>query len=165
MRITKTIAEEVAVKLLAKKDLQIKKAKDELSNFAEQFLEKTLPKEVLETYKKFKPFFRESIEIIVDGNGLSYEYIELSKRYPYGNSKTYLPNEVDAKTFRKLIDKRNDLVKQRRELKEELSNAIFNLKTYKAVQENFPEAFEFLPKENKNTALAINISEIRQKIK
>lgn len=49
-------------------------------------------------------------------------------------------------------------------LRKEIENAVFNLRTYKAVQENFPEAFEYLPTQKTTSALALNISDLRNRI-
>jgi hypothetical protein len=163
MRITKTIASEVAEKLLSKKDLEIKEAGLKLSEYAQAFVEAQIPKEVIEAYEKYKGYFNYRREFQLKGNGLNYEYVSCLNQLPYSNY-LFEPNPEQAKVFRVLIDNLAKLRSERIKLKTELENAIFNLRTFKMVEENFPEAVPFLPK-SQSTSLVVNLSEIRQKLK
>lgn len=162
-RITKLIAENVAVKLTEKQNTEIKELKAELSNkFTEIYL-KIIPQEVFNVFKKHRNFFKERQSVQIAGNGFQWQSIEFNKSLPYTNS-TFTPNENDAKLLLSLLDKIEDKKSELSKLKQEITALVFNLGTYAKVNSEFPEATPFLPI-IKSTALMINISDLRKKLK
>jgi len=160
--ITKAIANEVALKLTEKKRANIKKLETTLSSVLHGMILKTIPKEVVELFEKHPKFFGTRSSFQLQGNGWNYKYLNSVKQIPTYNS-SFSPNAKDSETLTKLD---NEVKKERQDyekLVSEIETALFGLRTYKRVQENFPEAFELLP--NKiNTSLSVNLSDIRQKL-
>jgi len=163
MNITKAIATEVAAKLLKKQSLEIKSLKDELTVKFTEIYSKELPKEVLDLFSKHPDYFEARRQMQVTGNGFSYQYINLQFPMPSKRS-CFSPNEKDAKILMTYLNKINDKKAGYNKLFSELEIALFGLRTYKRVEENFPEAFLLLPNKT-TTAIALNISDLRQKIK
>lgn len=165
MRITKQIASEVAKQLLAEKRKENDKNWIELSKKVYESVLKTVPKEIIELHEKHPSFVRTSRSIKLIGNGFNHEYVNTSKEFPCEHySKNYVPTAKEGVEWIKLLNDYNDGKESIKKLNSEIELALYNLRTYKAVQENFPEAYELLP-EKTSTALSINISDIRQKIK
>jgi hypothetical protein len=165
MRITKQIASDVANQLLAKKVKGNNRNWTELSNEVYESVLKTIPKEITELQEKYPSYVRTSQNVRLFGNGFNHENINTPKSFPCTDySKTYTPTEKEAAEWIKLLNDYKDGKDNLRKLSSEIESALYNLKTYKAVQENFPEAYELLP-EKVSTSLSVNISDIRQKIK
>lgn len=165
-RITKSLAEDVARKMVA---TRIEAANLKENIFLELLYEKVkniIPKEVLDFYGCYTEFIRECSEIRVSGYGFNYQYFSLCKKLPtqdkYGIIE-YLPSEKDANELLSYMDAYQLAYREAKELQKEIETTLFNLRNYKSVQDNFPEAFEFLPKQQ-TTAIALNISDLRQKI-
>jgi hypothetical protein len=76
-------------------------------------------------------------------------------------------SETCPKELLKQFNKIQTLEKEIKDLKLEIETALYStLRTYKRVEESFPEALEFLPPMNNNkTALVVNLSSLRDKIK
>lgn len=162
-RITKQIAEDVAVKLTKKQALEIEKLqKDMKQKFTEIYL-KTIPKEIMDLFEKYPKYFEKRSSFQISGNGFQYQQLHTDKDYP-SSQYSYSLKEKDASLMLGLMntldDKKNELYK----LKKEVANLLFNLRTYAKVNSEFPEASPFLPK-TVTTALMVNISDLREKLK
>jgi len=163
MNITKLIATEVAEKLTDKKRLEIVNLKTDLSLVFEGIVLKSIPDEVIKLYKKYPNHFETKRSFQLCGNGFEYQYLGVTKDIPHYKS-SFTPNEEDSKLLINKLNEIKDLKKKYDELFKEIEITLFSLRTYKRVEENFPEAFLLLP--NKTTyAVALNISDLRQKIK
>lgn len=162
-RITKQIAENVAIKLTEKQAKEIKDLQSELKDkFTEIYL-KTIPKEVLDLFKKHPDFMETRSSMQLQGNGFNYQYIGLNASYPCKNH-VFTPSPQDAKI---LLSQINDVYNKKSELsklKLEIETLVFGLRTYAKVKSEFPEAAPFLPKAT-STALMVNISDLRKKLK
>lgn len=162
-RITKLIAENVAVKLTEKQALEIKELKTELSNkFTEIYL-KTVPKEILDLHKKYPDFIETRSSFQMSGNGFQYQSLSLNSSFPAKNH-CFSPNEVDAKMLLKLLNEIDKKKSELSKLKTEVEALVFGLRTYAKVNSEFPEATPFLPK-TITSALMVNISDLRKKLK
>ena len=162
-RITKQIAENVAIELTKKNALEIKELKADLdSKFTEIYL-KTVPKEVLQLFEKYPDYLETRSSMQISGNGFQYQSLSLNKSFPSENH-IFLPNEKDAKRLLSLVNEISDKKSEHSKLKQEVSALLFNLKTYNRVNSEFPEASPFLPK-SVSTALMVNISDLREKLK
>lgn len=161
--ITKVIASEVAIKLTAKKQKEINLLRTELREEFESIYLKTIPTEVLKCFEKFPNYFESRNEISVSGNGLNWQRLFFTRKLPV-NSGTYLPNKVDAESLLKKENNIQDRNKEILKLRTEIEIALFSLRSYKRIIEQFPEAQPFLPEKISN-ALAINISDIQSKLK
>lgn len=160
--ITKQIAYDVALLLCVKKEKEVKKSSNILKDFFTDFYEKQLPKSVLEGFKINPDYYKKADYISVVGTGLNWNSIDFNKKLPIKENNV----AIDEKTAAKLVvmmNKKSEDLKGYNALMTEIQNALLNLRTYKKIEENFPEAFKLLP-EKISTKLSINLSEIRSKI-
>lgn len=163
MNITKAIAVEVAEKLIQKQGLELKGLKEDLKQKLENIILGTIPKEIKDFYKKHPSYVETRQSFQLSGNGFEYQYLNTKNHIPAFKS-SFQPNETDALLIKNSLNQIKDKEKEYKKLFSEIEVALFGLRTYKRVEENFPEAFLLLP--NKiTTSLAVNISDLRQKIK
>jgi len=163
MNITKAIATEVAGKLLSKQVLEIQTLRKELEYKFDEIYLKTIPKEVVELFKKYPNYFYTRRNFQLSGNGFNWKSVSTSKDLPSING-SFIPNATDAVILLDAINIIDTKKSEYHKLTSEIENALFSLRTYKRVQENFPEAFVFLPNSISNK-LVVNISDLRNKIK
>jgi len=167
MNITRTIAEEVAQKLTAQKQREIKEMKGRLGMAVTLAYESTIPKEVAILFDTHKDWMKKVSSVRLHGRGFNYETINLSKVLPSKKEEYSSQNmNVEKEYGDKWIKDHQLIEKAQKELKTlvaEIENALIGLKTYKRVEENFPEAAKFLPQKG-NTAIAINLSHIRNQL-
>lgn len=165
-RITKQIAEEVAKKLVAPKKEKLKARNKEFSMNITELCLSRIPAEILDCYYENRSYFNTTHYFRPTGNGWQMQHLDLSEELPSPNGNSF-SFEMDVKTSNALLKEFNrnkDQKEQIEELQRDLENILFNLRTYKAVTENFPEAAEHLPK-IVNNSIALNLSDIRNRIK
>jgi len=73
-----------------------------------------------------------------------------------------ITKEENKKLFT-LVQKREKQKNEIKNLRKEIKQALINLKTFKRVETEFPEAFKFLPK-NVSTALVVNVDSIKKQL-
>lgn len=162
-RITKQIAENVAVKLTEKQSLKIKELQANLKDkFTEIYL-KTIPKEVIDFHAKYPNFTETRQSVQCTGNGFQWQSLGFNGHVP-SISNTFSPNEKDAKLLLKLLNEIDDKKSELSKLKHEIEVLVFGLRTYAKVNSEFPEATPFLPN-SVSSALMVNISDLRKKLK
>lgn len=165
-RITKTLASQVAAKLAAPIWNRAENLEKDLMALITPLYEATLPKDILNTFKKYPKYFNVSGHIRISGPGLgAWNSFELSKALPKKES-SYNTLTVDQEVANKIVDLDNKITttkKEYREHKQEIETAVFGLRTYGKVQLEFPEAFVLLPPIT-STALTVNLKSIRCKI-
>lgn len=165
--ITKDIARQTAIKMIAKIEAKVKNKKAELSELIIENYNKNLPKEILEASLKYPNYFKKSSQVLLKENGLNDSF-SLTKSV-CSTLDTYqvvfIPEVAIAKLLSKGIIELNKLENKKKELRIQIENTLLNLKTYKRIQDQFPEAFEFLPeKAQTDNALAIPIDDIRKQL-
>jgi hypothetical protein len=165
-RITKEIANRVAVNLTSKKLEEYELLRKNYSSKAFDIYMATIPKEVVELKEKFPEYFSTAGYLNITGNGFNYDQIKLEKRaISKGNGGSYYsPSPQDAKILMAMKNKVEDAKKSCQDLVREIENLVYHLRTYAKVSEQFPEAIPFLPNKPITTALAINIDDIRKKL-
>nr|DAJ08476.1 MAG TPA: Nucleotide modification associated domain 5 [Caudoviricetes sp.] len=163
MRITKTIAENVAEELTKKLDEKIKEHKKDLEKVAGNIYVKSLPKGLMEAYDKFPKYFNTRCSIQLVGNGANYETIWLDKEYPSVEYR-YTASEKDTKSILGRYDTIKKLEKEKKDLETNIQEALLALKTYKRVEQEFPEAVQYLPESSSCIAIAIPMKDLRGKI-
>ena len=164
-RITKQIAELTAKSLVKEKKEKIKEKTVAFKEKVESLLLEQTPREVLNLFVKHPNYITTCNSVQISGNGWDFQTIVLNRSLPSDNNYRiqFVP---DVETAAILLTKYKEIEESRKEVRElelDLSNAIFNLRTYKSVEENFPEAFLLLPK-IVNHSLQINLSDIRNRI-
>lgn len=161
--ITKTQAEEAAVKLTATQQKEYDKARKETQTcFTELYLA-TIPEEVKSLFEKYPSYFVSRKEFQLHGNGFNWQHVNTLKEVPCAK-RAYSPEPKEAEKLLKLLnieaEKRSELEK----LRSEIEIALNSLRTFKRIKESFPEASKYLSIKT-STALAVNLSEIREKLK
>ena len=167
MRITKDVAEETAKKMISKKTLELKKMKSDFSDKIRKVKVKEIPKQVIETYEFHPNYFNKIGIVYLRGLGFNNDPISV-QNYPYDNNYYLELTEKNGVSILLIeFNKIKSLEKEIKDLKLEIETALYStLRTYKRVEESFPEALEFLPPINNNkTALVVNLSSLRDKIK
>lgn len=165
MRITKDIANDIAVKLLLNKGQEISDLKSNLSKKVFDLYNKSIPKEVLEFSKKHPEYFLFTDDVTIYGPGLNGQWVKSERVFKKNKNTSLMLNEKDAVFCKKCLDDISDKVSAYHSLKNEIETALYNLRTYAKVAESFPEAIQFLTKTATSTALIVNIDSIRQKLK
>ena len=161
-RITKEIASEIAVKMTEKRVKEIASLRKVLQTTIYKYALSKIPKAVLLCSKKHPDYFDKNTYVQFCGNGFNYESFSFAPALPINNTRL-IPDDKTAKDVlnqNKVIHaKDNEL----RSLRKEIEVSLYNLRTYKNVEKEFPEAFKLLPK-NVCTSLVINIESIREKL-
>lgn len=162
-RITKQIAEATAKKLTEKHSKEITEISNELKEFVTDIYLKTIPPKVLITFNNYPDFFRTTTNVQVVGPGLSYQHVNLTQSYPNESYRLSLSQE-EADVVVALLNKISDKNEKVCQLKNEIENVLFSLRTYANVQKQFPEAYALLPVPSNNTGLIVNIDSLRSQI-
>jgi len=163
MNITKQIASEVAILLLQKQANEIKSLNKDLETEFTEMVFKKIPVEVLDVFGKFSDYFGTRKSFQLSGNGFNYKWLSASRCLPAKNA-SFCPDEKEAKRLLSIINKIDDKSNKYQDLLKEIEVTLFSLRTYKRVEENFPEAFVLLPKKQ-TVSLALNLSDLRNKLK
>lgn len=165
MRITKSDAESVAIKMTEKKQKEIDKVDKELSEYGYQLAKSLVKKDVMDFFAKHPEYTLSAEKISVTGVGMSWETIYfVGKRIPMVNPGTCksVTNE-QAKHIVSLMNKKNDLKKEKAKLFKDIEVALLSLGTYNKVKEQFKEAAPFLPFKQKSE-IVVNLNDIRKRI-
>ena len=167
MRITKEKSELVAKKLTEKKQKEKQVLEENLQEFCYNIALLKIPKPVMDMFKEYPEYVKSSSEIVVIGEGIdNYNLKHQSIGDSLPRNKEDIPvSKTESNKIQKLSDKITNLKSEIRTLKKEIETAVYNLRTYARVEKEFPEAFKYLPKEQITTALQVNISDIRNKLK
>lgn len=164
-RITKAIAEDVAKQLVQDKENEIQQLKNNLSHYVTKLHIDRIPDAVMKAFKTNGSYVNNQASIYICGAGFDRWFqVTLEKSLPYNGDHLEVSSEQgdQIKAAKNLID---DKTEEKRKLRQSIEVALFNLRTYNNVEKEFPEAFKFLPKASVNTALAININDIRNQLK
>lgn len=165
MRINKTIAEQIAIKLTEnKKKLMDKAAQDYSDLVLSEYLKQT-PKEVIDMQKKQPDYFSTTTYIKLDGHGFNWEQVKVSKVVIANGNNASL--KLNAKIASSLSTVKSNALKVKSEynaLKGEIQNALCNLRTFAQIQAHLPEAVQYLPKST-SVAIVPNYADLRKKIK
>lgn len=167
-RITKTIAEQTAKKLVEKKWESINQLKDQLSFEVEKAVRQEIKFDVEECFKNNPNYFKQTQCVQIAGNGWNYQRVFIKNMIPSVDSarRTFTPENELASHLLFIFNIIKDQEKEVQLLERDLVNTILNLRTYKSVEENFTEAFVLLPKQNANTsAIQLNLSDIKNRLK
>jgi hypothetical protein len=167
MRITKDVAESTAEKMTAKKSLELLEMRNLFSEKIRNLILKQVPKEIIEAFEKHPNYINSIGYVYLYGIGFNGNSVKFTKVPYMGDNRFEIKSEMGATELLKQFNKIEALEKEIKDLKLEIETALYStLKTYKRVQESFPEALQYLPKlNNDKTALVVNLSSLRDKIK
>lgn len=162
-RITKQIAEDIAVKLCSKKKTLLDESNKKLSFFITDVAKRKVPKEVSIAFSKMPSYIKTRSCPYVQGQGISgYPSVSLTESVPMDSDSIQL-NAKEAEKYLSLKAVCIENKKTYEGLLKEVENALLNCRTYNKVKELFPEAATYLPPVYDPPAL--NLIEIRKKIK
>jgi hypothetical protein len=166
MRITKQLAEQIAAKLLTEKQANVTKLRKEYEDYITLAYLSQTPKEVLAVYAKHPEWFYTRGSVTLNGSGFRYESVSTNCQVICngGSSANLMMNDKISHKAKMLQNKWESAKDKVRELKMKLEVALFNLRTYAAVQKSFPEAAPFLPKDA-TMSLMINYDALRKELK
>jgi len=170
MRITKMMAENAARKLTRKQfdelELSRKLFKTKLTEHCFSLVHENVKKAFIdELLNKFLSLTSSSQ---LNGCGFSYDWMSLTHSIPsIGGNRINIQFENNSKIGKELFELYESNIKETdrlNKLKADIELALVSMKTLKRVEIEFPEALEFLPK-NENTAIMVNINPIREQLK
>lgn len=145
MRITKTIAEQVAKKMLAKIKEQVAEVDREKQSICTEYYATTLPDGLLDMFAKHPRYFNQSMVKNANIIGLGKDNLWFGCNMPvtyYDNLD--VPESISEKIVAK-VQAAKALNKKYDEMYEELVSSLLALRTYANVQKNLPEAAVHLP--------------------
>ncbi|MEA5459132.1 hypothetical protein VB796_08795 [Arcicella sp. LKC2W] len=166
MNISKSTANDITKSILRLNQKEIDDLKKEFADKLRTEYLKTVPSKIKDVFKTNDNVFLKSTNTIkLCGNGWNYVEIHVD-RIP--TDEIYIVNFTpDEDISNKLMQEYNliqDAEKAYNGLFIQVESLLINLRTYKRITENFPEAIPYLPKINK-TEVAINIPDILSQIK
>ena len=165
MRITKDKAELVAERLTSKHNDVIKEKQRVLTEYVGQVVVSKIPEAVKQMFKEFPEWVCSSRNIHLKHHLLdnySYRSHFISVLIPVNES--FVVTDKEAKKVVKMVDEIEQLKKDLKKLKKEIEAAVYNLKTYKRCETDFPEAFKWLPMEKPTAEISIKIEDIRKQL-
>lgn len=169
-RISMQLAGEIAQELVKP---QLEKLKGERNHLAVKigscWIETMVPKEIQQGAEKHPKFFSLRDSIRLHGNGFQYSdfHFPAGLEVPYWVSgPPWTPELEDAKWIQKENNTHDKEQKRIKDLVKSIETALLNMRTYKRIREEFPEAAPYLPDSSKPTLLpVVNVQAIRDQLK
>lgn len=166
MRISKDLAEVIAKKLLAKKLSEVDSLINKIKQIAIDSYTESIPIEVINFSSTRKEWLRRCYSLKLVGYGLDYYYVSSNHPLLFSGDASYIfhaPTKEIAEELVLLIQQKETLQSHYNKLFENTKAALLNLRTYKNIREQFPEAAEYLPQTDgvTTTALAVNLTDLR----
>lgn len=160
MRISKMMAQEIALKALEKRKSRLDEFQQDNKEFVTKIVLDSLPEQVKKTFDMYPGYFdRHSYFNFTCGDANSRGF----------DSSEYLPKKdngyinIDSELMGKLERNRLNYLKEKDRYKSDLNEleaAIFNLRTINRVREELPDLKEFLP-DDSVTALVPSLDKAR----
>ena len=167
-RITKQIAEEVAKAMTAEKAKNVADLKGLFTKTVEEIALTKIPEAILKIIQdpNLCRYLQLTDYVHLNDYGFHYKGVCLEEAIPCTQRNSVLSlTENEGKLLWNLEQKYKKAKKEVEDLHQEIYFTLLHtLKTYKKVQDHFPEAFEHLPKVGTPTSLAINLDALRHKI-
>ena len=163
MRISKSLAEQIAGKMLEKKYKEIMYIEKERNDLIIESFKESLPINVLNCFESNPEYIVKYQTFSLNGIGLMNYEINLKSGFPCNNNNRI---NISDSIAEKMIEYRNiihDKKKALISLRNNLEAALYKLATPARIAENIPEAVPFLPKENK-LEIAINFTDLRNQL-
>lgn len=164
-RITQDLAGQIAYKLTEKSRAAAELLKKDYQQMTTDYYDQETPKEVAEVKAKHPDWFCTTRTIRLEGHGFRYETVTAThpviKNKDHDAYLTLTPKIASALTTAKRNWEKADAACK--ELKKETEHALINLRTYKNISENIPEAKAYLPPPMSN-ALVVNVDSLNRKL-
>ena len=167
-RITKEQSREIAKAMVIAKEKKVQELKEYLKWLVTQAYRGSLDKDILAAWdkEKFKPFMQYTCSVNLIGTGLNHNYVEIAKTPAVNGNRATI--EVDGDTAEAIVKALRDYESEKeavKELQSQLEIVIYKLASRKNIEKHLPEALEHLPADSSNTALSIDLSNLRSKLK
>lgn len=164
-RITKDIASAMAKQLTEPQSQEIRELNGELTGVCRLFYLNRLPDGILSAYKKWIEWFDTTSSIEIKGPGLSqgYKYYNIGESLPKNKNVINVTSE-EANQIVALENKISIKKQELNQFRGSIEVILFNLRTYKNVQDKFPEASKFLPTQKAPAPIMIALKDIRCKL-
>lgn len=168
-RITKQIAEDVSRAMTAAERSNEEQLKANFQTLVLNAAFNRVPKAVKALYEHsdIRPYISTVQNLRLSGTGFNMKYMYTDEPIPGIHDKTLVVQLTDdeADELFKMENAYKEAEKKTKQLQLEIQVALYEtLRTYKKVEEFFPEAYQHLPKLFGVTALSINLDALRQKI-
>lgn len=166
MQISKQLADSISKEIATKLKVKVDKAEAEYLKLATSFYKKQVPAAVLRMQKQHPDYFQTGTSLCLNGHGFHHEVVKMSESLVKNSGNYYSILHLTPAIARELIVAKNNwenLQEQYKQLRAETTTALLNLRTFKNIQEQLPEAVKYLPK-SKTTAIIPNLGKLRVKI-
>lgn len=165
-RVSKTMAteaaEQLAIKAFGEKQ---KQAEEDFLALGLLLYKKYTPKPVRDCYQEYKEVYDgKNWLCFLSENGSSSDLIMVGYKFRFPSIVPIILDKEDGKRLNDAKKKKNEIDKAKRNYTNEVTTALFNLRTEKNVREEFPEALPYL-NFSSCTALVPNIDKLRQILK
>lgn len=167
MKVSKQMANDLAKTLVSHRRPAIEKAEKQLRELADKIFKKTIPANVLAFYEKSPEYIRKTGGFYVSGNGFVYSMIHLSKSLPSKSEyPTIIPSDKDCEALKVLLERVDELKKNRDDLMKRSERAILDLSSTKRVATEFPELSDYLKRLDSGKFLPVpNLEELKKELK
>ena len=133
---------------------KINEIQKEIDNKVEFLVNKYIPQSIIEVVSIYKTYFyTRNLASVTTNNDRGYNenyiYGTLSFEIPDSCNDIHVTKEEYA-PIRELSDKKVAIEKERKDFKNKILNALVQLRTYKNVEKELPEAMKFLPAKQEN---------------
>lgn len=163
--ITKTHADTIAKEMVKKMTDKIQLKKVELSQYITDQYNATLPKDVLNLFNQYPNYFKRAGTVLLKGNGLNSGYYLSKSVCAVSDYQVALqPEPAAAKIISKSLNEIEKLETKRNQLKVQIEQTLLSLKTYKRIEDQFPEAYALIPERATVNAIAVPIDDIRKQL-
>lgn len=155
MNITRIISEQVAEKMVAPIGAKIKSLSEERTDLVNKAISDTMPKDLKECFERYRSVFQKASSVTLCSG--KHE-VRVDKLSCFPASTTFYPHVEVGSQIIERVDKLRLKIDKLEEEKEKTYNSIvstlLSLRTFKRVQEQFSDAYEYL-KEYENAGASI----------
>ena len=157
MRITKQIADQVAVSMLAKKSEKLDQVKDQLKKELHEACIKTIPSDVLDMYSNYPDFFTYSRYCRFEG----YSH-DIGGYLPSAHGTNFIIEPTEK--IKSLVKLKTAKEKEIEQLRKEIYNIVLSAKTANNLKKIMPKAVDFIKVEADLYLPAVNIEDLMGRI-
>ncbi len=164
-RISQDLAGQIAFKLTQKSRTAAELLHKEYRQLVEDAYNAQVPKMVTDTFAKHPEWFNTRTRVDFSGHGFRWEQVQTSNAVICNggqNANLELTDKLATQLF-KAKEKWRKADEAVKELQKETDQALINLRTFKNIRENIPEAAPFLPPPMSNS-LVVNVDSLNRKL-
>lgn len=167
MRITMSLADQIAKALTAKNKEHVKKLDIEFKELVTDLYLAQVPAKVSALLKIHPEWFDYTNTIIYSGNGNSHTQTNILKKVVKNGNQSWCGTlNLNPESGPLVADSKYKAEKAEEDFKKlflEIRTALVGLRTFAQVEKTFPEAVPFLPTST-STALMVNLDQLRAKL-